>query len=618
MKPLAMAFFLLFASAGLAGNLVIVLDDASSKYPVGEHAQVFSVLDSHKARGAFFVIPLHGNGSGSFYSLADHPELSAYFRKEAGIGNEFGLHGLYHTPYEFGNLSYGEALQRMILGRSLLENSTGLRISYFKPPYWAESNGTILALEAAGLKDANNYDYHEYTWYLEPKDLNSTLARAEEDYSSSMKKEKPFFILMHMHAVNYGAGLEFLDRFLSFVEGKKGNTFPLSKYEMLAAGNVSYLNSAGSLSAHLDSLRKDYPIYGLDPFSNENGTFPATQAWDASGELILAQLTGNRTYLKRAEKSARWLVLNQNKSGFWERKSCDGCEGIFTVEGSEAGLALLDMYEFTNDSAYLDHAILWSDFLLNNISFQNVSENSIAFEYQYPAKHWRVVNINALNGLFFLRLWKATGDERYRDIGNRSLNFVLDSQFEGGQYPYRFDSLREGASGSFLRLLYRISPKTGVFKDISVRLKRLYQSESIVEGRRLLPVSFQEGNYNSYISLRLLQAYEVLPDERYRYSALRGIVFLSSLERNGSVGTDASNSTAPFYYTAFLSAARSQGNMDFTANADHILGLQNLDGSFNYSAAGNSTYPRQEAYIFYSLALGSKCFMVNCFGFGGA
>jgi len=609
---------MLLASAGLAGNLVIVTDDASGKYPAGEHAQVFSVLDSHEARGAFFVIPLHKDVSGSVFSLADHPELSAYIRKEAKVGNEFGLHGLYHTPYEFGDLSYDEALYRIVLGRSILENSTGLRISHFKPPYWAENNGTINALQSAGLKDANNYDYREYTWYLEPKDLNSTLARAEEDYRSAMSKEKPFFLLMHVHAVNYGAGLEFLDRFLSFVESERGNVFPLSKYELLAAGNVSYLNSAESLSTRIDSLRKGYPIYGLDPFSGRNGTFPATQAWDVSGELILAQLTGKHEYFKRAEKSARWLVLNQNKSGFWERKSCDGCEGIFTVEGSEAGLALLDMYEYTNDSTYLDSAILWSDFLLNNISFQNVSGTSIAFEYQYPAKHWRVVNINALNGLFFLRLWKATGNEEYLGIGNRSLDFVLGSQLGSGQYPYRFDSMRGGVSGRMLRWLYQVSPKTGVFKDLSARLKRLYQSESAVEGWGLLPVDFQEGNYNSYIALRLLQAHDVLPDGRYRDSALRAISFLSSLERNGSVGTDATNSTAPFYYSAFLSAARSEGNLDFTANAGYILGLQNPDGSFDYSSYDNSTYPRQESYVLYSLALDARCFMVNCFGFGGA
>lgn len=618
MKPLAMVFFLLLASAGLAGNLIIVVDDASGKYPVLEQAQVFSVLDAHRARGAFFVIPLHKDASGSFFNLSEDPALSGYFRKEAKVGNEIGLHGLYHTPHEFENLSYDEALSRIILGRSILENSTGLRISYFKPPYWAESNGTILALGTAGLKDANNHSYKEYTWYLEPQDLNQTLARAEEDYLASMKKEKPFFLLLHVHAVNHGAGLEFLDRFLSFVEGEKGNVFPLSKYEMLAAGNVSYLNSAEDLSASLDSSRKGYPIYGLDPFSRKNGTFPSTQAWDASSELLLYQVTGDRTYFKRAEKSARWLVLNQNESGFWDRKSCDGCEGIFTVEGSEAGLALLDMYEYTNDTSYLNSSLRWSGFLLNNVSFQNVSENSIAFEYQYPAKNWRVVNINALNGLFFLRLWKVTGDEKYLEIGNRSLNFVLDSQFDSGQYPYRYDSLRGGISGSFLRLLYRISPKTGVFSGFSASLRRLYQSESIVNGWALLPVSFQEGNYNSYISLRLLQAYEVLPDGRYRDSAMRSISFLSSLEHNGSVGTDASNSTAPFYYSAFLSAARSGGNEDFTANADYLLGLQNPDGSFRYSAADNSTYPRQESYILYSLALDTRCFMTNCFGFGGA
>ncbi len=616
MKAVSFLFIFLLAGLSLAGELVIVIDDGSGKYSTEEHAQVFEVLDRYDARSILFVIPMHKHNNISFFNFSDYPELSGYLKNEAKKGHEIGLHGLYHEPYEFGNLSYDEAVSRIKIGRVLLESSLDLHVSHFKPPYWAESNGTLRALEALGFKDANSYPYKEYTWYLEPVNLSRALESAKSEYLSACVKEKPFFLVLHIHAVNHGAGLEFLDNFLSFVEEERGNVFPLSKFELLKEGKAPYLNSARSLSAHLDSLRDGYPIIGTDPFSAGNGTFPATQAWDVSGELILYQLTGRHEYFKRAERSARWLVLNQNESGFWERKDCKGCNGVFTVEGSEAGLAMLDMYARTNGSEYLGSALLWSDFLLRNISFTNISSDAIAFEYQYPPKHWRVVNVNALNGLFFLKLWKATGDERYLEIGNRSLNFVLESQFESGQYPYRFDSVRTDLVGRAFKWLYSISPKTGSFKGFSRWLKRQYQSESILEGRELMPVSFQEGNYNSYISMRLLGSYELSEDLRFRDSAMRSIAWLSMLESNGSVGRDIRTPEAPFYYSAFLSAAKANAGLDFTSNADLLLGLQSPDGSFRYSHEDNRTHPRQEVYILYSLALDSKCFLSNCFGFG--
>jgi len=606
------------AGAQRGGTVIITIDDLSTKYTAEEHAQLYAVLNKYDAKSIGFLIPNHAET----YNVTHSSEVAEELRKQAKEGQEFGLHGYAHRPNEFENKSLYEAYYLIDRGTKNFRSALGFQPEYFKPPFAVESEDTKRALLELGIRDINDNEFYEYTWYLEAGDLEKNLAKAKADYERLKKKDQPMYMLMHIHALNYGSGLELLGRFLEYLKKDHANIYPISKYELLQSGKMEYLTAAEKLSDSLDERRVGGAISGKDPFTNETAIFPATQGWDIPAEIELYQITGKEKYFGRAKKSADWLIENQ-KEGYWERPlNCTDCDKIYTVEGGEAALGLIELYEYTGEERYLKPAEEWAEFLVNNITYTRTSNSSIIFQYQYPNKHWRVLNINALSSLVLLKLWKHTGNEKYLTLANESLNFIRENQQPDGRYPYRLDWKSDGVVTRLLEKIYAQMDRpyqSKFMRTLMQKFRRMIYHESFAPGEAYdvtIPVRFQDSNYNNYIALRLLQADEMLGDPRIEESAHAALNWTVNLEnQDGSYKSDESNQEKVTYYSGFGAAAKAQAKQDFTKNMQYLLANQAEGGTFHYSDQRNDSYARQESYILYSLATATQCYLNNCFGY---
>lgn len=611
---------LLAATAGAqrGGTVIITIDDLSTKYTTEEHAQPYAVLNKYDAKAIGFVIPNHAEQ----YNITHGSDVARELRAQAKGGQEFGLHGYAHMPNEFENKSLHDAYYLIDRGARNFKSAMGFPPEYFKPPFAVESDETKRALSELGILDINDNEFYEYTWYIEREDVEKNLETAKEDYNRLKKKDQTMYLLMHIHALDYGGGPEFLDRFLDYLKKDRANIYPISKYDLLRSGKAEYLAAAEKLSDRLDETRRGGAISGKDPFTNETVTFPAAQGWDIPAEIELYQTTGNGKYFERAKKSADWLIKNQ-KDGYWERPlNCTDCDRIYTVEGGEAALGLIELYEYTGDEKYLEPAEKWAEFLVNNITYVRTSNSSLIFQYQQPNRHWRVLNINALSSLVLLKLWKHTGREKYLLLANESINFIIENQQEGGKYPYRLDWKSDDAGTRLLEKIYKSMErpyKSTFMRTLMLKMRRAIYHESFTPGEKYdvtIPVQFQDGNYNNYIALRLLQAYEILGDARIKESALSALKWTAMLENpDGSYKSDDSNQEKVAYYSGFGAAAKAQAMQDFTKNMGYLLANQEEGGTFHYSDGKNESYARQETYLLYSITSATKCYLNNCFGY---
>lgn len=99
------------------------------------------VLDALAARGA----------TATFFVLVDHArEHRHLLDRITTAGHELALHGLDHR--RLTALPAAEVRRRTARGKAELEDLAGVRVSWFRPPYGAQTPATWLAVRSCGLQ----------------------------------------------------------------------------------------------------------------------------------------------------------------------------------------------------------------------------------------------------------------------------------------------------------------------------------------------------------------------------------------------------------------------------------------------------------------------------------
>jgi hypothetical protein len=142
--------------------------------------------------------------------------------------------------------------------------------------------------------------------------------------------------------------------------------------------------------------------------------------WDA------AAACGRPELGERARRMTEWEMSIQLESGGWE----GGYEGdgrppvVFNTGQVLRGL--LRSFEETGDARYLDAAVRGGNWIV---------------DVQEPDGSWATANFKGMRRVYdsyvaapLARLWKATGDERYRDAAARSTAYVLSEQQDNGWF----------------------------------------------------------------------------------------------------------------------------------------------------------------------------------------
>lgn len=363
-------------------------------------------------------------------------------------------------------------------------------------------------------------------------------------------------------------------------------------------GHLSHLESAIRLHTYLSERHwREHGLLGPDPgirFNYRLGRFIKSylswlpwnddyyylqaQGYWTLGNWRLFVHTGEQHYANIAEQCSLQMITHQRSDGAWEYPNHEWKGRIATAEGTWAALGLLESYQQTKDTRFLESALRWYQFLCESIGFHRVG-NQLAVNYFSHSTAERVPNNTAFVLRFLAELHQATGDDKYLQPSEELLNFLHAAQQPSGEFPYTV----EQTTPTPLRL------------------------------------HFQCYQYHAFQCLDLLRYYEISRNINVVPLITQAATFLShSLAPDGHVFYECDQTSRRVtYHTAAVAAALSQievlGELQYRTLAQraytYIHAQQHEDGSFSHSAndyhlLGDSrSYPRYLSMILYHLLL---------------
>lgn len=289
---------------------------------------------------------------------------------------------------------------------------------------------------------------------------------------------------------------------------------------------------------------------------------------------LLHEATGEASYREISIAASDAVLRLQRADGSWPYPLPERRHLVATVEGCWASLGLLATYAREPRRAYLEGAVRWHDFLASRIGFQEHSVGKAVNYFDRP--RGKVPNNSVLAAWFFLRLWKATGEERFLEHVPAILDFLAGVQLPSGELPYIVDGPLERGRPHYL--------------------------------------CFQ---YNSFQFLELARISHFEPGRRAEAVASKLARFLErGVTPTGACANDCFRSLPEVnYYTAALAAALdTAARRGWTSSTDlsarcyaRLLSRQRPDGGFDFSTRDYGvlrdarSYPRQMAMTLFHL-----------------
>jgi hypothetical protein len=186
------------------------------------------------------------------------------------------------------------------------------------------------------------------------------------------------------------------------------------------------------------------------------------------GLMIAYQLFGDKKYLEAAQNGADWIIDNAVNNGYFVGV-CGDARFVNDFATIQISCALFDLYEMTSDKKYLDAAIETAKIYTTSIYTHPVPNKEIKTIKGKEVEDWQLSQIGsnfehggsmgsavpsgpillASHCAYFLKLYKATGDELFCDLARLAAlgkdAFVNEgtgvasyywSQFDNGSGPF--------------------------------------------------------------------------------------------------------------------------------------------------------------------------------------
>jgi hypothetical protein len=288
--------------------------------------------------------------------------------------------------------------------------------------------------------------------------------------------------------------------------------------------------------------------------------------------------TGDVAYQEIALQCSAAMLQQQRDDGAWVYPNREWKGRIATAEGTWGSLGLLETYRQTAEEAFLDGALRWRRFLVDEIGFQRV-DNELAVNYFAHRDGARVPNNSAFVLRFMAELADVTGDETHLELCDPLITFLRHVQDASGEFPYAVNGETDGK----------------------------HQSH------------FQCYQYNAFQCLDLMRYYEITraPDVLPLISHVLEFLCRGQADDGHALYACDSLRRRVTYHTAALGAAflraHQMGIRDYQEQANrayaHLLRTQRADGSFPYSQGDyyllydRRPYPRNLSMILHHLLL---------------
>ena len=146
---------------------------------------------------------------------------------------------------------------------------------------------------------------------------------------------------------------------------------------------------------------------------SEKVLFLQAQGYWIKSCWTLYSLTNEPNYKSVALSCSNYVVEQQRADGSWQYPLKEWQNYVSTVEGTWASLGLLESYENTKDSTYLNAAIRWYDFLIKITGFQAFEDSIVVNYFAFSQKGVKVPNNTTLVLYFMARLFEVTKDPKY-------------------------------------------------------------------------------------------------------------------------------------------------------------------------------------------------------------
>jgi len=180
--------------------------------------------------------------------------------------------------------------------------------------------------------------------------------------------------------------------------------------------------------------------------------FTQTQGYWVLGNWLLHDATGDPRYRDIAIRSSEATLALETDEGYWKYPLPERRHLIATLEGIWGGAALLATYHREQRKDLLDGAVRAYDFMVNRIGFQDHAVGKVINYFDQP--RGKVTNNSVSAAWYFLRLWEATGEERYLEHVSALLDFVAAAQLPTGELPYIIGNQYEKARPHYLCYQY--------------------------------------------------------------------------------------------------------------------------------------------------------------------
>jgi len=185
---------------------------------------------------------------------------------------------------------------------------------------------------------------------------------------------------------------------------------------------------------------------------HDDYVFLQSQGYWILSNWMLHEATGDSQFRVIALESAEATLRLQQPEGFWLYPLPERRHLIATVEGDWGAIGLLAAFARAPRKEFLQAAVRWYDYLVQRIGFQAHSRGEAINYFDKP--RGKIPN-NSVEAIWlFLRLWKASGDERYLEHVYDLLDFLVDSQLSTGELPYIVDGPHEKGRAHYLCYQY--------------------------------------------------------------------------------------------------------------------------------------------------------------------
>lgn len=181
------------------------------------------------------------------------------------------------------------------------------------------------------------------------------------------------------------------------------------------------------------------PLLGINREHSSKG-----MAFLARGFIRLHEKTGEKEWADKAKAALEWL-MNHRAAGYsgaswgnhfdYQSRSFFLPKGVPTVVWTSLiGHAFLDGFLHFHKESYLETAISACEHICNDLN-AFPSGDGVCITY-VPGLNSQVHNANVLGASFLARTFACTGNERYRELAQRALQYTAQNQRPDGSWYY--------------------------------------------------------------------------------------------------------------------------------------------------------------------------------------